>query len=95
MTYYLHRISHHAELAHPLLERGILSVAWSGFATREFISSHGAKQWEDVPRAIEQQWGKMRSRFGLQRFLQMNGMTASSFRVGGPFTCTTSCRMND
>ncbi len=72
MTYYLHRISHHAELAHPLLERGILSVAWSGFATREFISSHGAKQWEDVPRAIEQQWGKMRSRFGLQRFLQMN-----------------------
>ena len=72
MTYYLHRISHHAELAHPLLERGILSVGWSDFATREFISSHVAKRWEDVPRAIEQQWGKMRSRFGLQRFLQMN-----------------------
>ena len=72
MTYYLHRISHHAELTHPLLERGILSVGWSDFATREFVSSHRAKGWEDVPRAIEQQWGKMRSRFGLQRFLQMN-----------------------
>ena len=72
MTYYLHRISHHAELAHPLLERGILSVGWSDFATREFIRSHLTKRWEDVPRAIEQQWGKIRSRFGLQRFLQMN-----------------------
>ena len=29
MTYYLHRISHGAELAHPLLERGILSVGGS------------------------------------------------------------------
>ena len=50
----------------------ILSVGWSDFATREFISSHRAKRWEDVPRAIEQQWGKMRAGFGLQRFLQMN-----------------------
>ena len=25
MTYYLHSISHHAKLSHPLLERGILS----------------------------------------------------------------------
>ena len=74
MAYYLHRISHHAELAYPLLERGILSVGWSDFATREFVSEHRAKGWEDVPRAIEQQWGKKttRGRFGLQRFLQMN-----------------------
>ena len=48
MTYYLHRISHGAELAHPLLERGILSVGWSDFATREFVSSHREKGWEDV-----------------------------------------------
>ena len=72
MTYYLHRISHYAKLAHPLLKRGILSVGWSDFATSEFVSSHRAKGWEDVSQAIEQQWGKMRSRFGLQRFLQMN-----------------------
>ena len=33
MNYYLHRISHHDELAYPLLERGILSIGWSDFAT--------------------------------------------------------------
>ena len=49
MTYYLHRISHHAELAYPLLERGILSVGWSDFATREFVSSHrGEKTYEKL-----------------------------------------------
>ena len=85
MKYYLHRISLHPELSHPLFERGILSIGWSDFATREFVSSHRAKGWEDVPRAIEQQWGKMKSRFGLQRLS----------RVGGPSTCTMSCRMND
>ncbi len=72
MTYYLHRISHHAELAHPLLERGILSIGWSYFATPEFVSRHRAKEWKEVPGDIEQEWGKIRSRFGLQRFLQMN-----------------------
>ena len=74
MTCYLHRISHHAELAYPLLEHGILSIGWSDFATREFVSSDRAKGWEDVPRAIDSKpgWEKMRSRFGLQRFLKMN-----------------------
>lgn len=74
MKYYLHRISHHAELAYPLLERGILSIGWSDFATREFVSIHRPKGWEEVPRAIDSEpgWEKTRSRFGLQRFLQMN-----------------------
>ncbi len=74
MNYYLHRISHHAELAYPLLERGILSIGWSDFATREFVSSQQAKGWEDVPQAIDSEpgWEHMRSRFGLQRFLKMN-----------------------
>lgn len=70
--YYLHRISHHANLAHPLLDRGILSIGWSNFATPEFISTHQAMGWKNVPVAIEAEWGKMRSRFCLQRFLQMN-----------------------
>ena len=72
MTYYLHRISHHSELAHPLLDRGILSIGWSDFATREFLSTHRATGWANVPKAIEQQWGKMQSHYGLQRFLAMN-----------------------
>ena len=74
MTYYLHRISHCDYLSYPLLDRGILSTGWSDFATRDFIRSHEKKGWEDVPQAIEQNpdYGKMRGRFSLQRFLQMN-----------------------
>ena len=74
MNYYLHRISHHDELAYPLLERGILSIGWSDFAKREFVSSHQAKGWNDVPQAIDSTpgWQNMRSRFSLQRFLEMN-----------------------
>lgn len=74
MNYYLHRISHHAELAYPLLERGILSIGFSDFTTSGFVNRHQASGWEDVPRAIASTSGyeKTRSRFGLQRFLQMN-----------------------
>ena len=72
MTYYLHRISHHNELSHRLLERGILSIGFSDFATHEFVSGHQGKEWRDVPSAIEKEWGKFRPRFSLQRFLQMN-----------------------
>ena len=74
MNYYLHRISHHAELAYPLLERGILSIGWSDFATREFVNRHQSNGWKDVPGEIasDPEYGKTRSRFGLQRFLQMN-----------------------
>ena len=74
MKYYLHRISHGIELSHPLLERGILSIGWSDFALREFVSSHRARRWEEVPRTIasDPDYGTTRSRFGLRRFLQMN-----------------------
>ena len=74
MNYYLHRISHHAELAYPLLERSILSIGWAAIATRKFIRDHQEKSWEQVPQAIEKSrdYGKMRGRFCLQRFLKMN-----------------------
>ena len=74
MTYYLHRISHCGYLAYPLLDRGILSIGWSKVATREFIRYHQERAWEEVPQAIEQEpeYGKMRARFSLQRFLKMN-----------------------
>ena len=72
MKYYLHRISHHKELSDPLLKRGILSIGFSDFVTDEFVRDHQAKDWQDVPSAIEKKWGKFRPRFSLQRFLQMN-----------------------
>jgi len=37
MSYWLHRISHHAEVSHPLLERGYLSIGWSDFSKPDFV----------------------------------------------------------
>ena len=97
MKYYLHRISHHAELAYPLLERGILSIGWSDFATREFVSSHRAKGWKDVPTAIDSEPGWKICGPGLAFSGSCRWMwaTGSSSRVGGPSTYLMSCRMND
>jgi hypothetical protein len=41
MNYWLHRISHHAEIAYPLLDKGYLSIGFSDFATQEFIKKGG------------------------------------------------------
>ena len=74
MPYYLHRISHHNEWSHPLLdERNLLSYGWSHFAAQpNFVAQHQAADWVDVPEAVAEEWGPVRLRFGLQRFLQMN-----------------------
>ena len=72
MKYYLHRISHHMEWSYPLLEqRGLLSIGWAGFRARpEFVSEH-QDDWSRVADTVEGLWGKLRQRFGLQRFLEM------------------------
>ena len=38
MNYFLHRISWHCEVSYPLLERGVLSIGWSGLSTPDFIA---------------------------------------------------------
>jgi hypothetical protein len=38
MNTWLHRISYHGETAHPLLERGYLTIGFSDFSTPEFVS---------------------------------------------------------
>ena len=72
MNYYLHRITHHMEWSYPLLyERRLLSIGWMEFGSRcDFIDQH-QNDWSQVPNTIEGEWGKMRSRFGLKRFLEM------------------------
>ena len=72
MTYYLHRISHHCEWSYPLLEeKGLLSIGWAHFGARpDFLSEHQG-DWSKVPRTIENECGKIRSRYCLQRFLEM------------------------
>lgn len=37
MNYWLHRISHKAELSYPLLNKGFLTIGFSDFTDNEFI----------------------------------------------------------
>lgn len=39
---WLHRISHHAEVAHPLLHQGVLSIGFSDFSSQEFLQRTAA-----------------------------------------------------
>lgn len=72
MKYYLHRINNHPEWSRPLLEnKNLLSIGWAHFASQPgFLSKH-QDDWSKVPEAVEDEWGKVRPRFGLQRFLEM------------------------
>lgn len=72
LKYYLHRISHHMEWSHPLLDdKSLLSIGWAGLGAKpDFVRQH-QHDWSKVSNTIEGEWGKFRSRFGLQRFLEM------------------------
>lgn len=74
MNYWLHRISHHAEVSYPLLERGYLSIGYSDFRNQEFIDRTRSKGWEYFESSIEDMWGKRpRTRHNLWRFVvEMN-----------------------
>lgn len=70
MNYWLHRISHHAEVSYPLLERGYLSIGYSDFSEPEFIERTRAESWTYFNAAIEDAWGKRpRTRHNLWRFV--------------------------
>ena len=75
MRYWLHRISHHQEVARPLLEKeedeGFLTIGFSYVSTPEFLSkarsSSHVDDWDEEMRDL---FGyKSKSRFGLWRFL--------------------------
>ena len=76
MRYYLHRISHKLEWSDPLLkEKNLLSIGWAGFAASDYWSPE-PQDMSHIPQNVgiyceEQGWRISRSRFGLQRFLQM------------------------
>jgi predicted Mrr-cat superfamily restriction endonuclease len=71
MNSWIHRISHHAETSHPLLERGYLSIGFSDFADQSFldgIKENGRQFFEDEFRRL---WGmRPRTRISLWNFLQ-------------------------
>ena len=72
MKYYLHRISHHSEWSHPLLdERGLLSIGWADYgASPDFLNQHHDR-WSTVASTVEREYPGARPRFSLQRFLEI------------------------
>ena len=68
---WLHRISHHAEVAYPLLEKGYLSIGYSDFCNSEFIENIKANDgWLNFESAFDEMWGvRPKTRFNLWRYL--------------------------
>lgn len=74
-NYWLHRVSHHAELAHPLLDRGILAVGFSDFALEDDVVGKIQRDGDStatLDSLCEKYWGgKTRARFSLKYFVNM------------------------
>ena len=76
MNYWLHRISHHAEVSYPLLNKNILSIGFSDFANQGFVGAvlkdnTWEKRWSVLERKFEETWGnRPRTRHNLWRFIE-------------------------
>ena len=70
MSYWLHRISHHAEVSHPLMERGYLSIGWSDFSTVDFVEKSRSGDMVYFDSTIRESWGVLpRSRWSLWKYI--------------------------
>jgi predicted Mrr-cat superfamily restriction endonuclease len=71
MKIWLHRISHHAEVAYPLLENGYLSIGYSDFSEPDFIKdSCGENAWQLFEKYFDDNWGQRpKNRHNLWRFV--------------------------
>ena len=72
MEYWLHRISHEAEISWPLLEKGILTIGFSDLSNSDFLSkAKAAQQVADLDSAVKRAYGRLLpSRHSLWRFLK-------------------------
>lgn len=75
MRYWLHKISHHQEVARPLLEKeegaGFLTIGFSDVSNPEFLNkARSASQVDDIDEEMIDLFKyKSKSRFGIWRFL--------------------------
>ncbi len=70
MSYWLHRISHHADVSHPLLDQGYLSIGWSGFSEQGFVEKSRSDGMGYFNSTIKGRWGELRrSRWSLWRYI--------------------------
>jgi restriction endonuclease Mrr len=73
MNYWLHRISHIAELSYPLLEKGFLTIGFSDFTSQEFLEKVLKDDWNYFNRQFQEMWGSIpRTRHNLWRFLRFD-----------------------
>ncbi|KAA3606306.1 MAG: restriction endonuclease [Calditrichaeota bacterium] len=78
MNYWLHRISHHAEVSYPLLfDNNVLTIGFSDFANQGFLDSllqvEESKRWSVFEQMIkeEEKWRNLpRTRYNLWRFIE-------------------------
>ena len=71
MNIWLHRISHHAEVAYPLLDNGYLTIGFSDFSEPDFIKDIcGDNGWQSFEKYFDDNWGsRPRTRTNLWRFV--------------------------
>lgn len=69
-NYWIHRISYCAEVSYPLLEKGILSIGFSDFSSKDFVENT-IKDWNLFEAAFRKEWGNVpRNRYSLWRFIR-------------------------
>ena len=69
---WLHRISHHAEAAHPLLAKSVLTIGFSDFCSPEFLERTMSKDWTYFDNAFATEWPdspRSKARHSLARFI--------------------------
>ncbi|GAB3634889.1 hypothetical protein GCM10027422_04790 [Hymenobacter arcticus] len=71
---WLHRIKHHAEVSHGLLEKGYLTIGFSDFSRIDFLNDLNTHGWDALENAFAEEWGEdyrhTRIRYNLWRFLK-------------------------
>jgi restriction endonuclease Mrr len=72
MNYWLHRISHNAEVSYPLLDKGYLSIGFSDFTNHEIIDRCLSNDWAYFNTKFQEKWERVpRTRHNLWNFLKM------------------------
>lgn len=72
MNYWLHRISHIAEVSYPLLDKGFLTIGFSDFTEEDTINIVESNDWNKFNQKFQEYWGNTpRTRHNLWNFLQM------------------------
>ena len=78
-SFWLHRISYHAEVAYPLLKKNLLSIGFSDFSENNFLNEC-TNNWENFEKYFDKKWNsRPRSRYSLWRFF--NEMKKGDFVI--------------